>query len=176
MIKNYFKLGFRSLSKNRLSSAINILGLALAVGCCMVVFEFFDWNMHMDNFHHKVNNLFVIERIFEKDGNKQYWGNSPASMGPMLKADFPQVKNMARVQFSGVIIKRGDNVFRENVTFVDDSFYKMFDYPVKWGNPATFTDADGIVLTDQLADKLFGNQNPIGQNVNVTFTVDGREM
>jgi putative ABC transport system permease protein len=81
MIKNYFKLGFRNLAKNRLSSAINIVGLALAVGCCMVVFAFFDWSTHMDNFHHKLNNLFVVERVTEKDGNPHYWGNSPTPMG-----------------------------------------------------------------------------------------------
>src|ERR1700753_871978 len=174
MIKNYFKLGFRYLAKNRLSSAINILGLALAVGCCMVVFEFFDWNLHMDNFHHKVNNLFVVERLSEKDGNQQYWGNSPAPMGPMLKSDFAQVKNTARAHFSGVVIKQGDNVFRENVTFVDDAFYKMFDFPVKWANPATFTDPAGIVLTDQLSTKLYGKQNPTGKNISVWFTINGQ--
>src|SRR5277367_7075493 len=80
MIKNYFKLGFRNLAKNRLSSSINILGLALAVGCCMVVFEFFDWSMHMDNFHHKINNLFVVERVSQKGGNEQLWGNSPSPL------------------------------------------------------------------------------------------------
>jgi len=175
MIKNYFKLGIRNLLKNRLSSTINILGLALAVGCCMVVFEFFDWNIHMDNFHHKVNNLFVVERISQKTGNQQYWGNSPAPMGPMLKSDFPQVKNVTRVDYSGVIIKQGDNVFRESVTFVDNAFYKMFDFPVKWGNPATFTDADGIVLTERLSDKIFGKQNPIGKNVSVRFNINGQE-
>src|ERR1700760_3251297 len=122
MIKNYFKLGLRNLAKNRLSSTINILGLALAVGCCMVVFEFFYWSVNMDNFHHKLNKLFVIERISEKDGNQQLWGNSPAPMGPMLKADYPQIKNIARVNYTGVIIKLGDNVFRESITFVDNSF------------------------------------------------------
>src|ERR1700742_4361024 len=111
MIKNYFKLGLRSLAKNRLSSSINILGLALAVGCCMVVFDFFDWNMHMDNFHRKVNNLFVLERIEPQNGTDQYWGNTEAPMGPMLKNDFPQVRNTARVKFTGVVIKQGDNVF-----------------------------------------------------------------
>ena len=175
MIKNYFKLGIRNLAKNRLSSSINILGLALAVGCCMVVFEFFDWNIHMDNFHRKVNNLFVVERVSQKDANKQYWGNSPVPMGPMMKSDFPQVKNMTRVNYTGVVIKQGDNVFRESVTFVDDAFYKMFDFPVKWGNAATFTDADGIVLTDQLSDKIFGKQNPVGKNVNVRFSINGQE-
>ncbi len=176
MIKNYFKLGLRNLAKNRLSSAINILGLALAVGCCLVVFEFFDWAMHMDNFHHKVNNLFVVERVSEKDGSQQLWGNSPSPMGPMLKNDFPQIKNVTRVNYSGVTIKQGDNVFRESVTFVDDSFYKMFDFPVKWGNPAHFTDPDGIVLTTYLSEKLFGNENPVGKNVNIRFNNNGNDI
>jgi putative ABC transport system permease protein len=176
MIKNYFKLGLRNLAKNRLSSTINILGLALAVGCCLVVFEFFDWSMHMDNFHHKVNNLFVVERVSQKDGNEQLWGNSPSPMGPMLKSDFPQVKNVTRVNYSGVIIKQGDNVFRENVTFVDNAFYKMFDFPVKWGNQNRFTDPDGIVLTTYLCEKLFGKENPVGKNVNIRFNSNGKEI
>jgi len=175
MIKNYFKLGLRNLAKNRLSSSINILGLALAVGCCMVVFEFFDWSMHMDNFHHKVNNLFVVEKVAEKDGNPQFWGSSPAPMGPMLKSDFPQIKNVTRVNYSGVVIKQGDNVFRENITFVDDAFYKMFDFPVKWGNQQNFTEQGGIVLTEGLSEKLFGKQNSIGKNVSVRFNNNGQE-
>jgi putative ABC transport system permease protein len=148
MIKNYFKLGLRNLQKNRLSSSINVLGLALAVGCCMVVFAFFNWTINMDNFHHKLNNLFVIERISEKNGNEQLWGNSPSPMGPMLKSDFPQIKNTTRVNYSSVIIKQGDNVFRENVTFVDEAFYQMFDFPVKWGARQRFNDPEGIVLTE----------------------------
>ncbi|MEP6951746.1 MAG: ABC transporter permease, partial [Ginsengibacter sp.] len=175
MIKNYFKTGLRSLAKNKLSSSINILGLALAVGCCMVVFEFFDWSMHMDSFHHKRNNLFVVERISQKNGDRQYWGNSPSPMGPMLKNDYPQIKNVARVNYAGVIIKQGDNVFRESVTFVDDAFYKMFDFPVRWGNQERFTDPDGIVLTYELSEKLFGKTNAIGKNVNVRFNKDGHE-
>jgi len=175
MIKNYLKLGFRNLAKNRLSSAINILGLGLAVGCCMVVFQFFNWSMHMDNFHHKLNNLFVIERASVKDGNQQLWGDSPSPMGPMLKADFPQIKNTARLNYTGVIIKQGDNVFRESVSFVDDSFYQMFDFPVKWGVKQHFTDPDGIVLTDELSEKLFGRENPTGRNVSVRFNKNGQE-
>jgi ABC-type antimicrobial peptide transport system permease subunit len=175
MIKNYFKLGLRNLAKNRLSSTINILGLALAVGCCMVVFEFFYWSINMDNFHHKLNKLFVIERISEKDGNQQLWGNSPAPMGPMLKADYPQIKNIARVKYTGVLIKQGDNVFRESVTFVDNSFYQMFDFPVKWGSQQRFSDLDGIVLTEELSEKLFSKVNPVGKNINVRFNKNGQE-
>lgn len=127
MIKNYIKLGFRSLAKNRLSSTINILGLALAVGCCMVVFTFFDWSMHFDSFHHKLNNLFVIEKLSSQNGDDQLWGDSPAPMGPMLKNDFPIIKDAVRLSSTGVIIKRGDNVFNQQVTFADNDFYKMFE-------------------------------------------------
>jgi len=175
MIKNYLKLGLRSLVKNKLSSAINILGLGLAVGCCLVVFQFFDFSMHFDNFNHKLDHLFVIERASEKNGNQQLWGNSPSPMGPMLKADFPQIKNSARLNYTGVIIKQGDNVFRENLAFVDDAFYQMFDYPVKWGKKQDFTDADGIVLSDELSQKFFGKENPIGRNLSVRFNKNGQE-
>ena len=93
MFKNYFKLGWRNLKKNKLSSIINIVGLSLAVGCCLVVFVFFDWSINQDNFHSKLDKLYVVERITEKDGNQQLWGDSPSPMGAMLKNDFPQIKN-----------------------------------------------------------------------------------
>jgi len=176
MIKSYFKLGFRNLVKNKLSSVINILGLALAVGCCLVVFRFFDWSMHMDSFHKKRDKLFVVERISEQNGNQQYWGNSPEPMGPMLKADFPQVKNFARLRDFDVIIKQKDNVFRSQVSFVDNSFYQMFDFPVKWGNKQQFTGEDGIVLTNEISQMLFGQQNPVGKNLVIRFSKNDKEI
>jgi putative ABC transport system permease protein len=175
MIKNYFKLGFRNLAKNRLSSSINILGLALAVGCCLVVFEFFDWSMHLDNFHRKAHHLFVVERVAEKNGAGQLWGNSPAPLGPMLKGDFPQIKSTTRVTDKGVIVKQGDNVFREKLTFADNNFYSMFDFPVKWGNKEHFTDEDGIVLTNELSGKLFGKENPVGKNITIILNINGSD-
>jgi putative ABC transport system permease protein len=175
MIKNYLRSGLRSLAKNKLSSAINILGLALAVGCCLVVFQFLDFSMHFDNFNHKLDNLFVIEKVAQKDGNEKLWGNSPAPLGPMLKTEFPQIKNSARVNYTGVIIKQGDNVFRENIAFVDDAFYQMFDYPIKWGKKQDFTNADGIVLSEELSQTFFGKENPVGRNLSVRFNKNGQE-
>ena len=72
------------------------------MGCCLVVFQFLDFSMHLDTFDRKLDHLFVIERAAEKNG--------------------------ARLNYTGVIIKQGDNVFRENIAFVDDAFYQMFDY------------------------------------------------
>ncbi len=176
MLKNFFKLGFRNILKNRLSSVINIGGLALAVGCCLVVFVFIDWSVNQDDFHTKRNRIYVVERIEAKDGNQQLWGNSPAPMGAMMKNDLPQITNSARLDRMEAIIKQGDNVFRESLSFVDNSFYDMFDFPVKWGHLKTFTEQDGIVLTEELSEKLFGKENPIGETVNARFNINGKEM
>jgi putative ABC transport system permease protein len=176
MFKNYFKLGWRNLRKNKLSSIINIVGLSLAVGCCLVVFVFFDWSINQDSFHSKLDRLYVVERIAEKDGNQQLWGDSPAPMGDMLKNDFPQIKNTARFNAVGAVIKQGDNVFREEISFVDDAFYNMFDFPVKWGSKETFVEQNGIVLTEELSEKLFGKENSVGKNVNIRFNNNGHEI
>lgn len=175
MIKNYFKTGFRNLLKNKLSSLINIGGLALAVGCCLVVFELIDWSMNMDSFHSKLDKLYVIEKVSEENGEKQYWGNTPAPLGSELKDNFSQIKNTARLTSSGVIFKQGDNVFRESVSFVDASFSSMFYFRVKWGNTKLLTDETGIVLTHELSEKLFGKENSIGKSVNILFESNGRK-
>ncbi len=176
MLQNYFKLGLRNLLKNRLSSIINISGLGLAVGCCLVVFVFLDRSIHLDSFHSKLNRIYVVETIAEKNGNQQYKIDSPAPLGQQLKNDFPQIKNAARLNFVNTTIKVGDNVFREEVSFVDDVFYELFDFPVKWGNRKAFTEQNGIVLTEELSNKLFGKNNSLGKSVNIRFKSNGVDI
>ena len=176
MLKNYIKLGFRNLIKHKLSSFINISGLALAIGCCFMVFEYAHWAMNQDAFNKKINQLFVIERLAEKNGSPQYYGDSPAPLGPSLKNDFPGVKHVARLNYNSVIIKQQENVIRDRVTFVDDDFYKMFDYTIKWGDKKYFVDKDGIVLTSELSQKLFGRANPVGNALAITFQIDDKTI
>ena len=111
MFKNYFKTALRNLLKNRLSSFINLTGLALAVGCSLVVFLFIDWSMNLDSFHSKIERIFVVEKISEENGEQHFWGDSPAPMGPLLKQNFSAVKNIARFKSSGVVFKQGENIF-----------------------------------------------------------------
>ncbi|HEY0056781.1 MAG TPA: FtsX-like permease family protein [Pedobacter sp.] len=165
-----------------MSSLINIGGLALAVGCCLVVFEMIDWATNMDSFHSKLDKLFVIEKISdviekisEENNEKQLWGNTPAPLSNEIKGDFPQVKNTARLTSTGVIFKQGDNVFRASVSFVDNTFYDMFDFPVKWGNFKTLPNETGIVLTQELSEILFGKVNSIGKQVRIIFESKGEK-
>lgn len=176
MFQNYLKIGLRILAKNRLASSINIFGLALAVGCCLVVFEFLDWSLHLDHFHAKINRIFVVERISEDNGRSQRYGNSPAPLGPLLQQNFPAVKKVARVNEVRAVIQQNRNVFNESVSFVDDAFYDLFDFPVKWGQKQNFVEPDAIVLTHELAVKLFGQENPVGKTLSIRFNTQNQEL
>ena len=68
MLKSYFVLGYRNLKKHKLSSFINITGLALAFGCCIMVFEYTYWSLHQDNFNSKLDKLFVVEKVVDRNG------------------------------------------------------------------------------------------------------------
>jgi putative ABC transport system permease protein len=176
MITNYIKVGIRNIQKNKLAAFINTTGLALSVGCCLVVFVFIDWSFHMDTFHTKLDRLYVLEKVAGQNGEKTYEGPSPAPMAEMLQNEFPQIKNTSRVNFVDAIIKEGDRVFHQSVSFVDDSFHDMFDFPIKWGNKSAFTDPNGIVLTEELSEMLFGKVNSIGKIVNIRFNQNGQEF
>jgi putative ABC transport system permease protein len=176
MITNYLKVGIRNIQKNKLAALINVIGLALSVGCCLVVFVFIDWSFHLDTFHDKLDRLFVIEKIINKNGEQSYEGSSPAPLAEILKNEFPQIKNTSRLAYVDGIIKVRDKVFHQSISFADDSFYDMFDFPFKWGSENTFTDPNGIVLTEELSELLFGKENSTGKTVNIRFNNNGQEI
>lgn len=176
MFKSYFKTGFRNILKQKFSAAINIAGLALALGCCLVVYRFLDWATNLDSMHINRNEIYVVERKAENNGNEQLWGDSPMPLGEALSKDFSGIRNMSRMNFVDGVFKEDDKIFRGQVSFVDNSFYKMFDFPIKWGNKDEFISMDGIVLTEELSEKLFGNNKSLGKTVNIRFSQEGKEF
>lgn len=88
-----------------MSSLINLSGLGMAIGCCLVVFAFLDWFVNQNVFLSKLCKLYVIERVGEKDGHPQFLSETPAPLGSFLKKDFPQIVNMCRLDYTDGLIK-----------------------------------------------------------------------
>lgn len=177
MLYNYLKTGFRNVIKNKLSSFINILGLGMATGCAIVVFVFLDRIFTMDQFNHKLDRIQVIERIAtHQNGKEIFLSESPIPMGNLLKQKFPQIKNSVRIKYSRALVKKGDEILREEVAFLDDSFYNMFDFPIKWGIQENLTSQNGIVLSETTSEKLYGSEDPVGKTLNLIFTKDGKDI
>jgi ABC-type antimicrobial peptide transport system permease subunit len=176
MFRNYLKIGFRNLFKNKGIALINILGMSLALGCCLVVFQFvFFLYFNSDSFHSKRDEIYVVQRDVAFNGEHAIWNNVPQPLGAAILQDFPQVKAMARVNYSAGILQYDDKIHNEWVSFVDAAFFELFDFPVKWGNPATFQDPEGIVLKDNIAEKYFGSNNPVGKELSIRFSYDGKD-
>ncbi|MEQ9300963.1 MAG: FtsX-like permease family protein [Cyclobacteriaceae bacterium] len=172
MLKNYFKTSMRSLLKNPTSSFINLFGLSAAIGICILVYGFARWTYGMDDFHEHRNEIYLATFMADRDGDLQQNGSSPRPLGRMLTEDFPQIDEMTRIDDKQVIIKSGDNVFHERVRMTDQAFLKMFTFPLKWGDISSLGGVNNIILSEDMSIKYFGDNNPVGESMEVIFGQD----
>lgn len=170
MINNYFKSFSRNMLKHPLTSIINVLGLAVAIGICLVVYLFYDWDKSLDQFHEHKNEVYLTTFFVNREGTEQQYGTSPAPMGKMMTQDFPQIEKMCRIVDAGAVVKYEENVFNERIRYVDPAFLDVFTFPLKWGMANSLKDANSIVLSEEVAKKYFKDENPVGQNMLIKFS------
>ncbi|HEY4287447.1 MAG TPA: ABC transporter permease [Puia sp.] len=182
MLKNYFIVTWRSLTRHKLYSAINIIGLATGMAACIVILLFAFYENSFDSMHHR--NLYRLNDVshFVNTGTTEKSANTAFQLGPTLKGEFPEVLNYSRVdgkdQYEMTYEEK--RVFFSQTFFVDPSFLRMFDFPLLRGDRQTaLQKPNSIVLTQSAAVKLFGNADPIGKTVShfgedtLLFTVTG---
>lgn len=184
MFKNYLKIAWRNLLKNKGYSLINIGGLAIGLACFLLIALFISNELSFDTYHEKKDNIYrVVHHRSEEDPTDTWiWGNAP--VGPALKSDFPEI--IEKVQFSGIsdiLLKYNNRSFQESECFyVDPTVFDVFSWPLVAGSPETALEAPySIVLTETLAKKYFGNENPLGKTLegiggraaDGTYTVTG---
>ena len=169
MLKNFMKIAFRNLLKNKTYSFINIFGLSVGIMCTILILLWVNDEISYDMFN---KNAKQIYRVIQYDNNGKN-SRSPAQLAPTLAASIPEIESYARiVKLPRLIFKRSTNNFYEdNGIIVDPKFFTMFDYPLLKGDPKTFLSEPGnIVITESLARKYFGNEDPI----NKTIQLDGQ--
>src|SRR3989337_2433231 len=122
MFRNYLKISFRSLWKNRLYSSINILGLAIGLTCVLLVTLFVKDELSFDKFHHKASQIFrVTTTVINKDGSRETIGNSGQVQGPSFKAAIPEVTEFVRLMGVGFNVEAEDKVLNLKGLYTDES-------------------------------------------------------
>jgi putative ABC transport system permease protein len=169
LFSNYSKTSVRSLLKNPLSSFINVFGLSFAIGICILVYAFLEYDRSIDQFHENKQEVFLATFYASRDGSLQQYGTTPRPLAEMLKADFAQIKKVCRVEDGNVVLKHGDNVFHERVRYVDAAFLEMFTFPLKWGSAGSLADLNSIILSEDMSIKYFGKENPVGKELLMIF-------
>lgn len=180
MIQNYIKLAFRNLRKRTAFSIINITGLALGVCACLIILNYIDFETSYDNFHRHASDLYRINRTFIQNGERKVPNvMTTYGLGPALETDLPEVKHYIRTHDEDAVLQyqpaTGDaKAFHENkILLADSTFFHAFTFRSLAGDlPTALNDPNSIVLTQAIARKYFGSENPIGQ----TMTLSGGRM
>ncbi|HEY8955093.1 ABC transporter permease [Chitinophaga sp.] len=188
MISNYFKIAWRSLSRSKMYSLINIVGLTVGIACCILIVLYVKDELSYDKYHKNYHEIYrVLHAYREKSdhplpapapGEYQVWGNAPVA--PALQADFPEIRETTRFTSPvTLLLQYKEKRFQENnLVFADSTMFDLFSWKMRYGNPQTALTAPfSIVLTESMARKYFGNSNPVGQvfkvDDNNTLTVTG---
>ena len=170
MVRNFFKIAFRNIWKNKLHSIINITGLASALTCAVLVSLFVKYEFSYDAFHKNATNIYRITTSFtSEDGNSEQVGTTGQIQGPAFKASIPEIKNYLRMFRTSFILKTDEKAIGMDGLFADSSFFELFSFRLHEGNPATvFDDPVSVVITEAAAVKLFGHNEVIGEQVSIT--------
>ncbi len=186
MLKNYLKTAFRNLFRFKVYSFINIVGLALGMGTCLIIFVFVLQQYSYDNFNKKADRIYRINLEAKINGKQTKLALTPPSLGPYLESQFPQIESVVRLYAYDVLTSIGnpavayrDKALRANrFILVDSTFFKVFSFKMLQGGPKNALNAPfSVVLTKDAAQKLFGDENPVGKtllyNNKIDFTVTG---
>ncbi len=158
MIKNYLKVAWRNLAKNKVFSLINILGLTIGITVCMMIFLFIMNEFSFDKFHKQGKNIYRVMRGYDKTKNKVPYLSGPYATA--LLNDFPAgIKKAVRVMTSNELISFGNTSFNEKKVYIaDPDFFSLFSFPLVRGNAASvLTEPGSVVLTETTAKKYFGS-------------------
>ena len=176
MFKNYLKISLRYLLRYKTYTAINTLGLAVGITCCILIMLFVRSEFSYDRFHTKADRIYRIWQDEKFQGQEFKNTVTPIPMGPAMQSSFPEVESMCRVLKTNTLIKVNNNSFNENVTMVDSTLFKIFDFKLLQGNPNNpFPTANSVIVTPKIAKKYFGADNAIGKSFEIQLG-DGKPL
>ncbi len=162
MIQNYFTLTLRHLSRNGRYLIINVLGLGIALGFCILAYLNYEFANTYDHWHRDADRIVRAEMV--KASNGETYGVCPSALGPAAAADLPGVEAQCRYDSRGTVVKRDDAVFNEVLYFADENFFQFFDFPVVAGS-LDLSDRSRVIIDEETAEKYFGSENPVGQTL-----------
>ena len=170
MIKNYFKVALRKLWQHKVFSLINIMGLAVGMTACFLIYLYVHFETSYDVFNTKSSRIYRVISDIKTPSDLLQWSSTSAPVAINMQRDFPEVESAVRISNQSFLVRRGNDKFQENNTVMADStLFKIFDFPLIYGDKNTaLNEPMSIVLSQTAAKKYFGDANPVGRNVLLT--------
>ena len=168
MLRNYFKIALRNLMRHKGYAFINIAGLAVGLACCLLIGLFVRSELSYDRFHEKADRLYRAWVDEREEGERFFNTITPIPLGPTLERTFPDVQEAVRLYAYADLVRRGERQFTERIHLADSAFFDVFTFPLIRGDPqAALDQPNSVVLTEPIARKYFGDEDPVGQTLAV---------
>jgi putative ABC transport system permease protein len=174
MLKNYIKIALRNLTKQKMYSLINIGGLAIGLAVCMTILMYVSHEMSYDRFHKNGDKTFGIHATLKIGGNQMNMAYMSYATGPIAKQTQPGVDSYLRTMkyFKPLVVNNPaspEQKFTEqDLLFADANFFDFFSFRLKSGSKEdVLTRPYSVVLSQAMADKYFGTENPIGKTITI---------
>lgn len=170
MIKNYLRSAWRNIARHKFISFINIFGLTTGITCCLLILTYIINELSYDKFNSNADRTYRVTRTFYSANGVEslHLSSIAPAFGPLLTTAFPDIEKMTRVLPNGTtILHYKDKLFNEqNAFFADDKFFDVFSLNVTSGDKKTaLNDPYNIMMTETVAKKYFGDQDPINKTI-----------
>lgn len=168
MLKNYIKIAWRNVVKNRLYAVVNITGLAVGLASFIAILVYLNYELSYDKWDASFNRVYKVSMQKDKD----MLTTTPAPLANLLAKDYPKVEAATALMYDGsyeMLLTAGDKkIYQVGMVTADSLFFKVFPYTFVQGNPATALNTpNAVVLSEDVANKMFGDVNPIGKTLKV---------
>ena len=168
---------YRNLTKNRIYTIINIIGLVLGISAFILISAYVNFESSFDRLHKDANGIYRVESQFYKGGElTDNWATSTNGYGPAMKANMPEIASFTRINWNNSerVVRYKDVKFREqHVCFADTNFFKFFSFPLIKGDASTvLKDVNTIAISESSVKKYFGNEDPMGKFLDVSTLSD----
>ncbi len=168
MIRNYFKIALRNLWKNRVFTALNIVGLTAAFGVALLLAMFAVFQLSFDHFHEQGESIY---QIYSEDSTPNGIEANISKSEPFaaaLQDEVTGVERITRYNGSGLLLTHQDKQLQMNAVYADPDFFEMFSFPIIKGDKQNpITSESSVAITERAAKRIFGDENPIGQTVTI---------
>ena len=169
MLRNYFRVALRNLRNYKAYSFINIAGLSVGIACCIMIALYVQNELSYDKFNVNADRICRPRFLGRANGQDMNMATSPVAMGPTVYRDLPDVESYTRLSAASAVVRYKDKTFTEERFFgADSTVFDVFTFPLVAGNPKTaLTQPNTVVITESIAHKYFGDENPIGKILDV---------
>ena len=175
MFRNYLLIAFRNLFKNRISSFVNILGLAIGMAAFVLIIQYVRFEFSYDDFHEKENLIYRVQQDrYNKGEITTQWAAGCSAVGQALYENFEEVENFTRFQKMDGVFSYGEKKFREEEIYLaDTSFFEVFSFKILEGDRNTaLLNPMEMLVSESTARKYYGDADPIGKSLRFNGEVE----